>query len=476
MSEKTHGTPEQVHEQTPEREIASPEAAASQHHPVYASGGDGLTPNQRAVLRMQQTQGNAAVRRRLGQGIVQRDSPPNAPAATAVTTANAPNVPSALVATAGMTNQASTPQEGAANGQLGGADDIRDGINVLSTHNIGQVLQALADQLNTGNQGDATRHRAQIVSRVQQTPVLNFVGEIWYVANELVRLDRAGHIVPGTFHYDFNVTSLQPGTYFYGTFLTQQNETTEHNSMIRLDGQPSVVSGDVGARSVTQDFIPARQAGQAIIDAHHGIAIVVSPHIAHEQRQHGISYQNLWRALQGVPTLIPWAVRSELANMPHELSQMGDVLVQQALSHAQAQITRFVGAPAQIVTAMQSGYEFGQELAIAQGEHATADEINIASQAIARRIAQAMIARVQHAALNAHRRLPNPNGGRADLPDRQPIGNPERAESETQQSATPSRLNVRSGTPALSSGQPQQPTSGGITIPTTRPASSTQST
>ncbi len=54
--------------------MASPEAASAQQHPVY-TGGDGLTPNQRAMLRMQKTAGNAAVRRRLNSGIVQRDAP-----------------------------------------------------------------------------------------------------------------------------------------------------------------------------------------------------------------------------------------------------------------------------------------------------------------------------------------------------------------------------------------------------------------
>jgi len=72
MPEKTRAT-EQAHEQTPEQETLSPEAASAQRQLSY--GGDGLSPNQRAVLRMQQTQGNAVVQRHLA-GVVQREIAP----------------------------------------------------------------------------------------------------------------------------------------------------------------------------------------------------------------------------------------------------------------------------------------------------------------------------------------------------------------------------------------------------------------
>lgn len=299
--------------------------------------------------------------------------------------APAPHEPTMTVASSDAVNPA-TAQERAAADQ-GGGPDLAHGLGMLRRHTAMEVLAAVRDRLDHDNASDPDWHGAQVERPANAGATLaTLCQEIWYLASQMYLVDRTGHVLPGDFHHDINVASLEPGgVYFWGDLALTGHQTTTVHRLFRIDGGVRQVAGDIVPRSAMGEIAMIERARNAM-QLHHGIGVIVSPHAATARRQHGWDGARLWRALRRVPGRIPWAVRAGIASL---LDNPAQALIGQLQNQAMARAAQWIGraaGPVGVVALMHTGWELGETLAIASGAHATDDEIDIAAQAVARQV------------------------------------------------------------------------------------------
>ncbi|WP_433259811.1 hypothetical protein ACQPZF_21610 [Actinosynnema sp. CS-041913] len=364
-----------------------------------------------AALALQRAAGNRAVTSVLS---VQRDGP-----GAEVGSAAVPAEPTPAERASGPGDQAAGP-------------DVRGGLAALSATTADQAVEAVARRLAEADRREPDRHGAAVRHPPDgNTPLLSLTQDIWYVAHGLYVLDRSGHIAPGDFSHQLAQVTVAPGTYFFGTFAIRGTASTVNaNLLIRLGvGRPEVATGDVGVRSVQADEIPLRAGGQAAIDAHHGIAAIVSESTTRRPaRGHRTDHLNRIMAL--VPRHAEWQVRADIANF---LADPAEAAVDFVTTEVAGRIAAAAaGGPVVLAYFLgRDGLELIDHLIIGSRARATDDEIDIAAQAVARQIvavvcglavgrglgrAGALLRGARAGALSRGGRVALPPGGRVALP------------------------------------------------------------
>ena len=334
------------------------------------------------LLRLQRLAGNRAVAASVGGHtapgrtgyVVQRDTQPSA------------GPPPRLLGT-GMSAAAPTARERqrAASGPvaMGDLDEVPAGIAALAASSQHRMLDAVRRGTDRGVGlalgGNADR------------PLLDSVEEIWYVAHHLYVLDREGNVQPGEARFDFDATSLGPGTYVVGdVVLRSAGVDTPMRAVVRVSGGHALVGGDIQASGVLGDQLPLAERGRAVLSAGHAIGVIVSPQLAAQGRRgRRLSMANMG----GVLGLARDHLAFEIESLVREaVDNPADTLMSAAVSAGIAYLGRIVSGG--LLAALQAGRATGElAMAIRAGSYgdATRDEMSIAGQNVAREAASSVI-------------------------------------------------------------------------------------
>jgi hypothetical protein len=308
------------------------------------------------------------------------------------------------VVAAGVRSQELSSTEKLSN-TLGSDSELQKGVNDLKTVTISQAVQAVSDLLNEQSeanpqlQGTSTKKW----SNAKQS-LFSATGPIMYVANRLYVLDRSLHIIPGDFLFDISSLTLAPGTYYFGPFLTGTRKAGKKdvtgamsaNVLLKVDaGTPKVAAGDIYVRSVLHDLFPLLEVGRSALESQAGIAFIVSPTLTLEKtKEHPkLNTKNLWLAIKGATKYMEWAIESELIFKKEHLAQEAVQAVAGMAVGALADLVPEVGAAMELYQAMRTIEWIGNTANVAIYARSN-DEIEIASQSIARKMAEWIIGQV----------------------------------------------------------------------------------
>lgn len=301
----------------------------------------------------------------------------------------------------------------------GGATEIPQGLAALKTATIDQALEAIRAVLRSDR--DPSSQQVEVIRKENaDTSLFNAARDIWYVTNRLYVLDRTGHISSSQFLFNLSGVSLVPGIYFFGRFAQGSSRTGKGTApivLLRVDGGPRVVGGDLYPSSVLQDLFPLMEQVRATLSQNAGIAIIVSSSREQEKKA-SFNTDNVLLAISGAKRHLAWAIVSQLISI---IENPGEALKQELIglgTTALAELIPPVGAALSIEQKLRLAEWVGTTISIAA--YGTKDEIDIASQSIARYIAEWIIGHVKGKIVSAAR-------GRA----KRMIGGKETASSET---------------------------------------------
>jgi hypothetical protein len=282
-----------------------------------------------------------------------------------------------------------TPFELMANAP-GGGPDIRAGIQALTGRKLGDVSRLLAERLSQSRRERGLAQEAQPATSVEDTTsLLAASGEVWYIANRLYLLDRKGHIVRGDFAVALEGTNLAPGaTYFYTPVgVKDPKYEAEAGGLIRVDQglQISPPAPILSALTVLSKLaLVERARGMG------GFAIIVSSNFGKDAgRLKGpldLNTDNLLKAVHRSIDYLPHAISTEI--LERSLNWGWEIAGELAGIGAEwaAKRVPVVGVVLGLKEAAELGAWLGTTASMA-GHAQSEDEIDIAAQAIARKLA-----------------------------------------------------------------------------------------
>jgi len=296
-----------------------------------------------------------------------------------------------------LREQTQMPTEKEAAGAGGGAE-VAKGLAALRGATVGEAKLAVRQRAEEVSKGDPRWRGVRVVGGAKgDRRLLDEARMIWYVTTRVYVLDNTGHLVPGDFYFNLTGTSkeLKPGTYYFSRYaLGLPNSEMVFNGyvLIRLDGSASVAFGDLLPATVTQDLIPLLKKARATLDDGGGIGIIVSSSIS--QGRAGFNLRNLAPAVHRAVRHLNYAIQAEarriLDNPLQEATQ------QLAMGIAMEALTGILGELATrgiaVLQAGELGFWLGETASLAAWAR-NDDELDIAAQAIARKLAEFVVGR-----------------------------------------------------------------------------------
>jgi hypothetical protein len=283
--------------------------------------------------------------------------------------------------------QPRTRDELDAEGEQGGGSVIRRGLAALSAATLSSSVYA-----GLGITADVSKGRS----------VLDACAQIWFLSNRMYLLDRTGHLMPrDEAWFDISgVGGLRPGGVY---FLRPGDERIGEK---QFNFRFAVVAGP-GTETIVGEikFQPTMTALKHVLDLNQelardnvGVGLIIDPTFGQRRQTfRDISAMKLRQALVRVPDVFPRAVFIEYRRVKRDFAE-------EALNHGMAlvngyvsQLLKFVGTAQGLVQNMELVTWLGDVLNVAAYAQ-TDDEIDLAAQAIARKLAQFLIFDLIHRA------------------------------------------------------------------------------
>ena len=324
----------------------------------------------------------AASERAPSRRIPTRHSPPIAPPLMDPGEARPlASVPSREPAGAGAAAQPRTPEEEVGQATPGGGRILREGLGTLSA----TPLRAVA--------GDP----AAATSAGRASPggsLLDASLHIWFVSNRLYVVDRSGHLAPGEESW-FDLSAItgmfsRGGVFFLMPVETQIGGRSIHFEVRPVSGGAGAVLGGIYPARTLTGLIPLLELRQAARSRNAGIGLIVAPNLGGRLTWGDLSFDRISQALDRTPRHMEWAILSEWARIRRDpLGEAANQLVGLGISYA-ARALPPVGAAAFAYQALRFSAWLG-DVANVAGYARTDDEIDIAAQAIARKLASFVV-------------------------------------------------------------------------------------
>jgi hypothetical protein len=271
-----------------------------------------------------------------------------------------------------------TVVERAAGAEVGGDAEVRSGLAALRSVTDSQAAGAV--QARLGSKSGASAGAVTGSGR----PLLDSVGEIWFVERRLYAIDRTGHATAADwddFAFDLQSISLDSGTYYYGPFAIGSSGF-QANNLVKVDGAVATGRGDIYPARVLTSLIPLLERGRGHLRSSHGIAIIVSSHIREETPS--FDSDRLLQAVERAKGHAGWALRAKLAEMrQHPEEEVAKLALGLAVSRLTAAIP--VVGQAMLAYQLLRLAEWMGEAADVAGRARSVDELDVAAQAIARK-------------------------------------------------------------------------------------------
>lgn len=288
----------------------------------------------------------------------------------------------------GVAEQAATPEEKAAQGLEGGSTEIRAGLAALS----GQTLAGAGVTKTRTNQEDSP----EVAKRKGETTLLAASAQIWFISNRLYVLDRTGHLLRSEDVW-FDVSSVRGykpgGTYFLAPIDVIAAQRTLHFEPFPVSGHGSakVELASINFPRVLTALIPVEELRQSARANQAGIGLIVAKNFGKKRLSvSDLSFGKLSDAVGRAPGHLEWAVRAEAARI---LDDPAGEVVNQLIGVGGSYLARLlppVGAALFMYQALKLAQWLGEVGNIAVYAQ-TDDEIDIAAQAIARKVASFVI-------------------------------------------------------------------------------------
>lgn len=287
-----------------------------------------------------------------------------------------------------VTEQAPTAEEKAGKGLDGGGKQIRDGLAALG----GQTLAGAGVTKTRANADDTP----EVAKKKGETSLLDASAQIWFISNRLYILDRTGHLLRSEDVW-FDVSAVR-GYQAGGVYFLAPIDVVALNQTFQFE--PFAVSGHGFAKKeragiyfprVLTAYIPVEELRRSARDKQAGIGLIVAESFGKKQQSVGdLDFGKLADAVNRAPGHLEWAVRAEAARI---LDDPGSEVLNQLMGVGGSYLARLlppVGAAMFMYQALKTAQwlgEVGNIAIFAQSE----DEIDIAAQAIARKIASFVI-------------------------------------------------------------------------------------
>ncbi|TRO82675.1 eCIS core domain-containing protein [Desulfuromonas acetexigens] len=277
--------------------------------------------------------------------------------------------------------QPRTPEEEVGQAAPGGGRIVRDGLATLAA----TPLRSVAGPSPSAGTSSG---------RSEGASLLDASLHIWFVSNRLYVVDRSGHLAPGEESW-FDLSAMTGMFSRGGVFFLLPVETRVGGRSIHFEVRP--VSGGAGgalggiypARTLT-GLIPLLELRQAARSRNAGIGLIVAPNIGGRLTWGDLSFERISQALDRTPRHMEWAILSEWARIRRDpLGEAANQLVGLGISYA-ARALPPVGAAAFAYQALRFSAWLG-DVANVAGYARTDDEIDIAAQAIARKLASFVV-------------------------------------------------------------------------------------
>jgi hypothetical protein len=272
-----------------------------------------------------------------------------------------------------------------------GGQDVAKGLADLRGTTAAQAAAAV--QRGTA---DAPPKDSQVKAEEKSvTPVgpastlLELSGEIWYVNRRLYAVNRAGQIETADwddFAFDLYGSSIVPGTYYFGPFAVGIRGSKPYYTsfLVRVDGGARMGSGDIFAARVLTSLLPMLERGQKQIKAGHGVGIIISPHI--KEKSPDADSSRLLSAMSAATKHLPWAISERLHQVyEHPIQELVNVAMGIGMQRVAAAVP-IVGEVMLAWQALELARWMGSAADVALRARGD-DEIDIAGQAIAKKVA-----------------------------------------------------------------------------------------
>ena len=287
-----------------------------------------------------------------------------------------------------VTEQTPTAEEKAGDGLEGGSKEIKAGLAALNSMTLAEagVTKTRVDEKDT----------PEVAKRKGETNLLAATTQIWFISNRLYILDRTGHLLRSEDVW-FDVSSIRGykpgGTYFLAPIDVVAAQKTIHFEPFPVKGHGSkkVELGAINFPRVLTAYAPVEELRRSAAASQSGIGLIVSETFGKKKLDVGdMSFGKLADAVERAPGHMEWAVAAEVARI---LDDPGSEVVNQLTGVGGGYVARLlppVGAAMFMYQALKTAQWLGEvgNIAIyAQSD----DEIDIAAQSIARKVAAFVI-------------------------------------------------------------------------------------
>jgi HNH/endonuclease VII toxin of polymorphic toxin system len=270
-----------------------------------------------------------------------------------------------------------TATERAAGAEVGGDAEVRGGLSALGTTTGAQATAAVSAGLGGVSGTGATSSRS----------LLDLAGEVWFVERRLYALDRTGHVLASDwddFAFDLKRITLAPGAYFLGPFAVGSSGF-KTNVLVKVAGAASELGrGEIYPARVNTSLIPLLERGRGSLRRSHGVAIIVSEKV--RQPTPSFDSDRLIEAMSRAQSHIPWAIRMHLARIAEN---PGEEAAKVAIGLGVSRLSAAVPVVGQAMLAYQllRLAAWMGEAADVAGRAQSMDEVDIAGQAVAHKVA-----------------------------------------------------------------------------------------
>lgn len=281
------------------------------------------------------------------------------------------------------------------------ASEIERGLALLQRYTVGNLSQAVQERLTEGSEGATAQTTAGMEN--QDVSLFDTVTELFYLSNRAYLLDRSGHIASGGWKYRFDKYSVTPGTVLFEATIAMGFEGGGATSMpvqLRLDEQgASVSTGSIEFSDPVEQESEIRPQITAVETGSAGLATIVSANLGSgSPAAREWSWGNVRDALYKSADYLEWAVTQRLDrirdNPSSEAINLAIELGMDAILEAGQKITPVIGQAAAAIETFEYANWFFDVAEVAA--HAqSGDEIDLAAQAFARRIANEAITQGQ---------------------------------------------------------------------------------
>jgi hypothetical protein len=277
-------------------------------------------------------------------------------------------------------------------GATAATPEIRAGIARLSGATLAQATAAVAEQLTARAQRPAQGGRSTSLLAATRTIFYapSLAGSRFYL------VDRSGHITGSddTFFLDFTHLDLVPGnTYFLSRVRVKIAglEPVEHDALLQVNAGLQLQRGAVAWSSTLGEQVVWMERREAHIEAKAGIAIIVSSTATTDPPTGAdLDMTRVGRALRGAAQHLRWAFSAELARLGQNWV---DELIETALEQGLELLGRSLpGINAGVLLNDALSFTaWAGEIGSIAGYARTQDELDLASQLIARKLANFII-------------------------------------------------------------------------------------